>query len=62
MQWTGMRLEDALLGLTANPATALALEGRGRIEPGAFADLVLLDRNLEVVRTWVGGSLMFGAK
>jgi N-acetylglucosamine-6-phosphate deacetylase len=54
-----MPLEDALLGLTANPATALALEGRGRIEPGAFADLAFLDKNLEVVRTYVSGRLVF---
>jgi N-acetylglucosamine-6-phosphate deacetylase len=59
IQWTNMRLEDAILGLTANPAQALALEGRGRIEPGAFADLTLLDGNLEVARTYVSGKLMF---
>jgi len=59
LQWTGLRLDDALLALTANPAQALALEGRGRIEPGAFADLTLLDKNLEVVRTYVSGKLVF---
>jgi N-acetylglucosamine-6-phosphate deacetylase len=59
LQWTGMRLEDALLGLTFNPASALHLEGRGRIEPGAFADLTLMDKNLEVARTYVSGKLVF---
>jgi N-acetylglucosamine-6-phosphate deacetylase len=59
IHWTGMRLEDAILGLTANPAEALALEGRGRIEPGAFADLTLMDKNLEVARTYVSGKLVF---
>ena len=59
IQWTGMRLDDAVRGLTANPAVALSLEGRGRIEPGAFADLVLLDSNPEVIRTYVGGVIAF---
>ena len=59
MAWSGMRLDDALLAVTANPAEALALEGRGRIEAGAFADLTLLDQNLEVARTYVGGALVF---
>jgi N-acetylglucosamine-6-phosphate deacetylase len=59
IQWTGMRLDDALFGLTANPATALSLEGRGRIEAGAFADMTLLDNNLEVDRTYVSGRLVF---
>ena len=59
IQWTGLRLDDALLGLTANPAAALSLEGRGRIEAGAFADMTLLDKNLEVERTYVSGRLVF---
>jgi len=59
MQWTGMRLDDALLAVTANPAEALQLEGRGRIEAGAFADFTLLDENLQVARTYVSGALVF---
>jgi N-acetylglucosamine-6-phosphate deacetylase len=59
IQWTGMRLEDALLGLTANPAAALSLANRGRIEPGAVADLVLLNNDLQVVRTIVCGEIVF---
>ncbi|HET9218119.1 MAG TPA: N-acetylglucosamine-6-phosphate deacetylase [Terriglobia bacterium] len=57
--WTDMRLDDALLALTTNPAEALALEGHGRIESGAVADLTLLDQNLEVARTYVSGKLVF---
>jgi N-acetylglucosamine-6-phosphate deacetylase len=59
LEWTGWRLDDALPALTANPAQALAIEGRGRIEPGAFADLVLLDKNFDVDRTYVSGKLVF---
>jgi N-acetylglucosamine-6-phosphate deacetylase len=59
LDWTRMSLADALLGLTVNPATALSLEGRGRIAPGAFADLTLLDQNLQVSRTYVAGAVVF---
>ena len=59
IQWTGMRLDDALLAVTANPAKALALDGRGLLETGAFADFTLLDENLQVARTYVGGTLVF---
>ena len=59
LQWSGMRLEEALLGLTSNPAIALGFDGRGRIEPGTFADMTFLDGNLEVARTYVGGKLVF---
>ena len=59
VDWTGMSLADALLALTVNPAAALSLEGRGCIEAGATADLTLLDQNLEVIRTYVGGAVVF---
>jgi N-acetylglucosamine-6-phosphate deacetylase len=59
IQWTGMRLDDALLAITANPAKALALEDRGRIEVGSFADFTLLDQDLHVARTYVAGALVF---
>jgi N-acetylglucosamine-6-phosphate deacetylase len=61
LSWCDMRLQDALLGLTVNPAEALSLEGRGRIEPGAWADMTLLDRNLRVVKTFVTGRLVFNS-
>ena len=58
IQWTGVRLEDALMGLTLNPARALKLDGRGQIAPGARADLVLLDSELHVVKTLVAGKIV----
>lgn len=57
--FSGMRLDDAVFGLTLNPAHALNLDGRGRIAPGAHADLVLLDDNLHVMKTFAGGRLVF---
>jgi N-acetylglucosamine-6-phosphate deacetylase len=52
-------MEDAIFGLTLNPARALKLESRGCIEAGAHADLVMLDAALRVVKTFVEGRLVF---
>jgi N-acyl-D-aspartate/D-glutamate deacylase len=38
-----MPLEKAIHKMTLMPATKLKLAGRGRIAPGAFADLVVFD-------------------
>jgi N-acetylglucosamine-6-phosphate deacetylase len=57
--YSGMRMEDAIFGLTLNPARALKLEGRGCIEPGAYADLVMLSDELRVMKTFAEGRLAF---
>ncbi|MCY2924830.1 MAG: amidohydrolase family protein [Planctomycetota bacterium] len=44
---------------TLNPARLLGLTNKGRIAPGADADLVLWDEQLNVVKTWVGGQCVF---
>ena len=58
-QWTGWPLEDALLGLTLNPARALGLARKGVLEPGSDADVVLLDHQFSVAKTFVKGKLVF---
>jgi N-acetylglucosamine-6-phosphate deacetylase len=59
VQWSGWSFEDALLGLTANPAHALKLERKGVLEPGADADIVLMDQTFRVVKTFAKGRLVF---
>jgi len=44
---------------TLNPAQLLGLTRKGRLEPGADADLVLWDDDLRARRTWLGGSVVF---
>ena len=48
----GMDLSTALLPLTLTPARAYGLEGKkGRIEPGAHADLLILDAETLAIET-----------
>ena len=67
-------VKEALLGFTQNAARGAFLEGRaGLIQEGAFADWIVLDRNIlqiptdelrEVIvkETWVGGKKVFQRK
>ena len=59
VQWSGWPFEDALLGLTLNPARALNLEKKGMLEPGADADVVLMDQTFRIMKTFVKGRLVF---
>jgi N-acetylglucosamine-6-phosphate deacetylase len=58
--WTGWSFEDALIGLTLNPARALGLEKKGILESGADADLVIMDSECRVLMTWVEGRKVYG--
>lgn len=57
--FAGATPEEAIAAATATPASVLGERGLGVIEPGASGDLVLLDRDLEVVATIVGGLVAF---
>jgi N-acetylglucosamine-6-phosphate deacetylase len=59
MEWTEWPLEDALPALTLNPATALKLKDKGILQEGADADVVILDKNFRVMKTFVAGRLVF---
>ena len=53
----GLSLSDAATVCSTTPARVLGLHGFGLIAPGAIAELVVLDRDLRVVQTWIGGVL-----
>jgi N-acetylglucosamine-6-phosphate deacetylase len=57
----GLSLNDAVLLCATTPASELGLEGTGVIAKGAIADLVVMDRGLNVQRTYVGGQLAYTA-
>jgi N-acetylglucosamine-6-phosphate deacetylase len=52
-------LHEAVTMATENPARAVGLETKGRLEVGADADLVVLSPELEVLRTFSGGEEVF---
>jgi N-acetylglucosamine-6-phosphate deacetylase len=52
----GVPLPEALAAVTSTPAAMLGLPGVGRLEPGAWADLVELSDELEVNRVMRRGS------
>jgi N-acetylglucosamine-6-phosphate deacetylase len=51
----GRSVVDAALMCSTTPARELSLSGLGVLEEGARADIVLLDRQLAVVRTFIEG-------
>lgn len=58
MDWLGLSLVDASRAASGNPAAFLRLADRtGAIAPGLAADLVHLDRDRRVTRTWIGGEV-----
>ncbi|MEN3337934.1 MAG: N-acetylglucosamine-6-phosphate deacetylase [Acidobacteriota bacterium] len=57
----GLSLVDAAMVCSTTPARALNLQGLGVIAPGATADVVVLDRDLNVVRTFLAGAQVWSA-
>ncbi len=51
----GLALDDASDRVSRFPADYLGLDDRGRLQPGAWADLVVLDRDLQVLQVVVEG-------
>ncbi len=51
----GLPLHETVRRLTEIPAAWLGLNDRGRIAPGARADVVVLDEDLCVAQVWIGG-------
>lgn len=59
---TGCSHDEALTTATATPCRLLGDASRGRLDPGARGDLVLLTEDLRVVVTVVGGDVVYDAR
>jgi N-acetylglucosamine-6-phosphate deacetylase len=57
----GLTLVDAAVMCATTPARELGLVGHGVIAPDAAADLTVLDADLHVVQTYVGGRLVYAS-
>ena len=55
----GVPLHEAVAMASTNPARALGLTSKGKLEAGADADFVVLSSQLEVMQTVVGGERIF---
>jgi N-acetylglucosamine-6-phosphate deacetylase len=56
----GVPLDHALVAASTTPAEAIGCHDRGRLVPGARADLVALGPDLDVRATWVAGQQVHG--
>jgi N-acetylglucosamine-6-phosphate deacetylase len=59
VQDVGIHLNEAITMATKTPSRAIGLKTKGSLEIGADADFAILSRDLEVVRTFVGGDEIF---
>ncbi|MBL9203526.1 MAG: amidohydrolase family protein [Opitutaceae bacterium] len=59
LRWLSLPPEQVWAMGTLNPARLLGLDRKGRLEPGADADLVLWDDTLTAQMTWVNGNLVY---
>jgi len=62
LQWLDLPAEQVWAMGTLNPARLMNLTSKGRLTPGADADLVLWDDNLEPIKTWVAGRCVYQAQ
>lgn len=60
VEFTGCSLAEALATMTSTPADLLGIgQERGRIMQGAYADLVVLSPDLQVMTTIVEGRVLY---
>jgi N-acetylglucosamine-6-phosphate deacetylase len=57
----GRPLAEVLQMAATTPASVLGLRHKGRLAQGSDADIVILDAELNVHQTWVGGQLAYEA-
>jgi N-acetylglucosamine-6-phosphate deacetylase len=62
MQLMGAPLQDAVRMASETPAEILTMPRKGRIRPGADADLVVLSADCTVVETIVAGETVYRGK
>lgn len=55
----GMSARSAVTMASTSPANVLREPRLGRLEPGALADIIILDKHLQVRLTMIGGRIVF---
>lgn len=62
VRWSGCSVAEAVRCVTENVVAFTGDESRGKLEPGRHADLVILDDEAGVLKTFVAGELVFEKK
>lgn len=62
LRWLDLPPEEIWAMGTLNPARLLGLAGKGHLDTGADADLVLWDEDLTAAMTWTKGALVYEKK
>lgn len=58
-EWTGYPAAEAVRMMSQTPAQLMGWKTKGKIAVGMDADLVLIDRNWKVLRTFAGGRQLY---
>ena len=61
MAWADIKVEEAVRCVTENPADAMGLQDRGRLEVGGRGDFVVLGEDGVVKETWILGEKVYSA-
>lgn len=56
---TGCSTSEALLAASLHPAQVLQLDRGGKLEPGSWADMVILNQDLYVQATCIAGEIVW---
>lgn len=59
MDYAELSFPEALPMSTSVPAEAMGWESKGKLVPGADADVILLNANLQIERTFVAGQMVY---
>jgi N-acetylglucosamine-6-phosphate deacetylase len=59
MDYVELSFPEALPMATSVPAGAMGWESKGKLVPGADADVILLNADLQVERTFVAGQMVY---
>ena len=57
----GAPIEDAVRMMTMTPAKIMALKNKGILCPGADADIIVFDSDINISRTYIGGTCIYSA-
>jgi N-acetylglucosamine-6-phosphate deacetylase len=62
IQRCGIGLHQAVQMVTDNPARLLGLKNKGRLEPGNYADIVIMDESFNILETIVEGETIYNSE